>query len=167
MNDAMHVLLHAVLIGIGATAAMDAWALFLRGCFGLPSLDYAMVGRWLGHLPGRRFAHANIAQAAPVAGEAAIGWTAHYLIGIAFAAMLLAATGVEWAHRPSLWPALLFGVLSVVAPFFVLQPGLGAGIAASKTPQPNTARLRSLMTHTVFGVGLYLAAWLCASAFGF
>lgn len=167
MNDAMHFLMHAVLIGVGATAVMDAWALLLRGCFGLPSLNYAMVGRWLGHLPSGRFVHQNIAKAAPVAGETAIGWVAHYLIGIVFAAMLLAAVGVEWAHRPSVLPALLFGVLSVVAPFFVLQPGLGAGIAASKTPQPNTARLRSLMTHTVFGIGLYLAAWLFARAFDF
>jgi len=167
MNEAMHFLLHAVLIGVGATAVMDAWALFLRGCFGLPSLNYAMVGRWLGHLPEGQFVHRNIAQSAPVAGETAIGWAAHYLIGIAFAAMLLAVAGIEWAHRPSLWTALLFGVLSVAAPFFVLQPGLGAGVAASKTPQPNTARLRSLMTHTVFGIGLYLAAWLCARASGF
>ena len=33
-------------------------------------------------------------------------------------------------------------------------------IAASKTPHPNAARLRSLMAHTVFGIGLYLAALL-------
>ncbi|MCY1457414.1 hypothetical protein D9M71_747140 [compost metagenome] len=56
-------------------------------------------------------------------------------------------------------PALLFGLASLAAPFFILQPGMGAGIAASRTPRPNTARLRSLMAHTVFGIGLYLAAW--------
>jgi hypothetical protein len=42
-------------------------------------------------------------------------------------------------------------------PFFTLQPSFGLGVAASKTPSPNKARLKSLMTHTVFGVGMY--AW--------
>jgi hypothetical protein len=40
----------------------------------------------------------------------------------------------------------------------VLQPGMGLGIAGSKTPRPNVVRLRALLTHTVFGVGLYLSA---------
>jgi hypothetical protein len=39
--------------------------------------------------------------------------------------------------------------------FFVLQPGLGAGSAASKkNSEPNVARLRSLITRSVFGPGL-------------
>jgi hypothetical protein len=46
----------------------------------------------------------------------------------------------------------------VAAPFLLLQPALGAGIAASRTPRPNVARRRSLVTHLVFGLGLYLAA---------
>lgn len=35
----------------------------------------------------------------------------------------------------------------------------GIGIAASRTPRPNAARLQSLLTHAVFGLGLYVAAW--------
>ncbi|MBA3260744.1 MAG: DUF2938 family protein [Gemmatimonadales bacterium] len=34
----------------------------------------------------------------------------------------------------------------------------GLGIAASRTPNPTQARLKSLVTHTVFGVGLYVCA---------
>jgi hypothetical protein len=54
--------------------------------------------------------------------------------------------------------ALLYGIGTVVFPFFILQPSLGLGIASSRTPKPMQARLKSLMTHTVFGVGLYLSA---------
>lgn len=156
----------AVLIGVGATLVMDLWALFIKRCFGAPSLNFAMVGRWLGHLPRGRFRHENIARSAPVRGEALLGWGAHYAIGIVFAAMLLAVVGVPWTLRPTLAPALLFGVVSVAAPFFILQPGMGAGIAASKTPRPNTARLRSLMAHAIFGVGLYVAAWALTHFYG-
>lgn len=146
----------AVLIGAGATLVMDLWALGIKRCFGIPSLNFAMVGRWIGHLPRGRVRHENIARSEPVRGETPLGWAAHYGIGIVFAAMLLAIVGLPWTRQPTLAPALLFGVLSVAAPFFILQPGMGAGIAASKTPHPNTARLRSLMAHAVFGVGLYV-----------
>jgi len=47
----------------------------------------------------------------------------------------------------------------VLVPFFVMQPSFGFGIAASRTPNPTQARLRSLMAHTVFGVGLYVCAF--------
>ncbi|HGM6596192.1 TPA: DUF2938 family protein, partial [Stenotrophomonas maltophilia] len=120
-------------------------------------------GRWLGHLPRGRFRHDGIGRAAAVSGERALGWTAHYVIGVVFAALLLAVAGSDWVQAPTLWPALAFGILSVAAPFFILQPGMGAGIAASKTPAPRKARLRSLVAHSVFGVGMYLSALLLAA----
>jgi hypothetical protein len=55
-------------------------------------------------------------------------------------------------------PALLYGIGTVVFPFFIMQPSLGLGSAASRTPNPTQARLKSLLTHTVFGVGLYVCA---------
>ena len=158
------LLLRAVLIGGGATLVMDLWALLLKRLFGAPSLDYAMVGRWIGHLPRGRLTHPGIARSAPVAGERAIGWIAHYAIGIGFALLLLAIWGPAWAARPTLPPALIVGIATVAAPFLILQPGMGAGIAASRTPKPGVARLRSLMAHASFGVGLYLAGWVAAAS---
>lgn len=107
--------------------------------------------------------HASIAEAAPVRGERAMGWAAHYSIGISLAALLLATFGSRWARAPSLLPALLVGVVTVIAPLLVLQPALGAGIASSKTPAPFFNSVKSLVTHTVFGFGLYLAALATAS----
>lgn len=152
--------LDALAIGVGATAVMDVWAVALKRFWCIPSLNLAMVGRWLGHLPRGTVTHANIAQAAPVRDEAILGWTAHYVIGVLFAAVLLALAGQEWVRQPTFSPALLAGLVSVAAPFCILQPGMGAGLAASKTPHPGAARLRSLMAHTAFGIGLYLAALL-------
>ena len=152
--------LDALAIGVGATAVMDVWAVALKRFWCIPSLNFAMVGRWLGHLPRGTFTHVNIAQAAPVRDEAILGWTAHYAIGVLFAAVLLALVGREWVQGPTFAPALLAGLVSVAAPFCILQPGMGAGLAASKTPHPAAARLRSLMAHTAFGIGLYLAALL-------
>ena len=158
-EPAIDYLACAVLTGAGATAVMDIWTLVRTRLLGVPALDYALVGRWLGHLPRGRFFHHPIAASAPVPGERLLGWSAHYLIGIAFAAVLLAVWGLDWARRPTLGPALAVGLASVAAPFLLTQPAMGAGIAASRTPRPAAARLQSLVTHGIFGLGLYAAGW--------
>lgn len=150
----------ALLVGAGATATMDLWALARRRLFGTPLPDYGLVGRWIGHMKDGRFRHEAIAAAPRIPGERLIGWAAHYAIGIGFAALLLSVVGPAWLARPSLLPALLVGVCTVAAPFLVMQPGMGAGVAARLSKRPSAARLQSLVTHTVFGLGLYLAGWV-------
>ncbi|WP_454812965.1 DUF2938 domain-containing protein [Labrys neptuniae] len=154
------LLVSMLLVGIGATIVMDLWALLLKHGFAIASLDYAMVGRWIGHLPRGRLVHAGIGRTDAIPGEKAIGWLAHYAIGVVFAGLLLTVVGPDWLRHPTPLPALVFGVVSLVAPFFILQPGLGAGIAARKTPNPGIARLRSLAAHLAFGAGLYVSALL-------
>jgi hypothetical protein len=151
-------LLSTLAIGVGATLLMDGWTVLRRRLLGVPSLDYALVGRWVGHMPRGHFRHAAIGKAPPVAGERPLGWAIHYLTGIGFALALIALTGADWLCRPTLPPALLFGVVTVAMPFLLMQPALGLGIAARKTANPAKARLHSLLTHAIFGLGLYLAA---------
>jgi tetrahydromethanopterin S-methyltransferase subunit E len=157
MNATVEFAGRALVIGVGATLTMDVWAAVLRR-FGVPSLNFSYLGRWLGHLPARRFFHESIAKSPPVRGEAVLGWCAHYSIGVAFAALLLAVFSLDWARSPTLAPALLVGIVTVVAPLFLLQPALGAGIASSNTPSPLFNSMKSLVTHVVFGFGLFLSA---------
>lgn len=152
-------MIDAILIGAGATGFLDLWSAARARFFGAATPDYALVGRWLAHLTRGRLFHDAIAKSEPVKGERLIGWTAHYLIGIAFAAALLIGWGPEWAREPTLVPALIIGIGSVAAPFLLMQPGMGLGIAARRAPNPAAARLRSLTTHAIFGLGLYAAGW--------
>jgi hypothetical protein len=161
----MDYLVSTLLIGVGATMVMDLGAIARKRLLGTPPPNYGLVGRWLAHMPRGRFRHDAIAAAEPVRGEGLIGWTAHYLIGVAFAAILLGVWGHAWIHRPTLGPALVVGIATVAAPFLVMQPGMGAGIAASRTPRPAAARVQSLATHATFGLGLYVAGW--ATSFWF
>ena len=157
MQTEFELFTRAVPIGIGATVVMDLWAAVLRQ-LGIPSLKLSLLGRWVGHLGRGRLIHQDIGQSAPVRGERLLGVGAHYGIGVSFAALLLFFVGEDWVASPRPGPAVLLGVVTVLAPWFILQPGLGAGIASSKTKTPLFNALKSLVTHTVFGVGLYLAA---------
>jgi hypothetical protein len=163
----MDYLVWTLLTGVGATMVMDLWSIARKHLLGIPPPNYGLVGRWFANMPQGRFRHDSIAAARPVQGERLIGWTAHYLIGIAFAAMLPGFWGPAWMHHPTIGPALAVGIGTVAAPFLVMQPGMGAGIAASRTPHPAAARFQSLATHGIFGLGLYAAGWaasfLCTS----
>jgi hypothetical protein len=156
----MNTLLFTLGVGIGATAVLDLWGLARQPLLGLARPDYAPVGRWVAHMRRGQFRHASIAAAAPVRGERVIGWLTHYATGIAFAGIAAAVGGTAWMQHPTPGIALAVGVGSVAAPFFLMQPAMGAGLAASRTPRPAAARLQSIVTHTVFGIGLYVAASL-------
>lgn len=154
MTEVLELLVRGALIGLGGAAAMDAWALVARRAFNVQGLDYALLGRWIGHFPRGRFVHDPIASADPVPGERPLGWAAHYAIGITFALLLVAVWGVEWARSPTIGPALAVGLGTIVAPWFVMQPAMGAGIAAARTPTPWAARLRNVASHIAYAVGV-------------
>ncbi|MGO7565875.1 DUF2938 family protein, partial [Rhizobium johnstonii] len=59
--------------------------------------------------------------------------------------------GGQWVAHP----AWILGIVTVGAGWFLLQPGLGIGWAASKHPTPNKVRCFNLLAHTVFALGLY------------
>lgn len=160
MNPFALSLISAILMGLGATLTFDLWGLFLKRAFKITPSNICLVGRWLRYMPAGTFRHSNIGSTPQKSAECTVGWIAHYLIGITFASAFVALVGNHWLQHPTLIPAIVFGTVTVLAPFFILQPSFGLGIAASKTSNPTQARLRSLLNHTAFGVGLYLFAVL-------
>jgi hypothetical protein len=161
----MLLLCYPVVIGLGATLFMDLWALLMRRTFGVPLAKYCLVGRWFCHMPEGTFVHASIANASQKRFECAIGWTAHYVVGAAYAIAFVLLVSDAWLVQPGLLPALMFGIATVLVPFLVMQPAFGLGIAASRAPNPMHARLRSLMAHTAYAVGLYVSAIVLNHAF--
>ena len=148
---------NAALIGIGATAVMDIWLVLLKKR-GVPIMNFALLGRWVGHVFRGRWFHGSITKSAPVGHELAIGWSAHYGIGIGLAMLHVGLFGAGWIANPTLVPALVTGIVTVVAPLFIMQPAIGSGIAASKTGAPLRNIGKSVFNHGVFGSGIYLAA---------
>lgn len=162
MIDGSSVVL-AIAVGLGATLFMDACAILLNRAFDVPLPNMCLVGRWVRYMPEGTFQHDSIAKAPAKSSECMVGWIAHYVIGGIFAVILVLLVSPAWLRFPTILPALFFGIVTVAIPFLVMHPSFGMGIAASRTPNPTQARLRSLMNHAVFGLGLYVSALLLSA----
>jgi len=145
-----------VITGTVATICADLWHLFLKRALRFPVANWQMIGRWVAGMAGGKFVHRVIHEAPPVAGETAIGWSFHYLVGIGYAALYLALMRFILQGEPSLGSALLFGTATLAAPWFVMQPALGLGMMACHQHSRLTIAVVTVTTHLVFGAALYL-----------
>lgn len=152
-------LIRSLIIGGIATVALDLWSLLLNRLFGIPMANWALVGRWVLHLPYGTFSHADMTAAKGFDNERAVGWVFHYAVGIAFAAALL-LLWPAWAKAPTLWPPMIVGYVTIGCGWFILAPGMGGGVAHSKRANANQIRLLNFLGHTVFGLGLWLGGLL-------
>lgn len=159
-SEILNVVIGAIFVGAGATLIMDLWAIFLSRAFNISAFNFCLLGRWLSFMADGVFRHHTIMNAKPRTAECTLGWLAHYVIGIAYATVLVLPASGEWLLQPSLVSAMVLSLLGLVFPFFIMQPALGFGVAAAKTPKPVQARIKSVVTHSVFGLGLYLSALL-------
>jgi hypothetical protein len=165
MHNPALVIVSAAVMGLGATLLFDLWGLTLKQAFKIAPSNICLVGRWLRTMPEGKYWHANIALSPRKRAECTIGWIAHYLIGTMFATAFVAIAGSSWLQNPTPLPAVTFGTVTVLAPFAIMQPAMGLGVAASNAANPMQARLRSLMNHAVFGAGLYLFGLLASRLF--
>ena len=152
-------IIRSVIIGGIATLALDLWSLLLNRTIGIPMANWALVGRWVRHLPYGTFSHADMAAADGFDNERAVGWLFHYAVGIAFAAALL-LLWPAWAKVPTLWPPMIVGYVTIGCGWFILAPGMGGGMAHSRRDNANQIRLLNFLGHTVFGLGLWLGGLL-------
>lgn len=150
----------AVVAGVFATLVLDLWQRLLQAAAGIPPANWGLIGRWFAYIPKGRLIHRPIADTPPVAGEAAIGWTMHYLIGIAYGFAYLGLMVFILERPPNLVSGLVFGAVSVVIPWFLMQPGLGVGILARLAPNPWAPRLNALAGHVIYGAALFCGVWL-------
>jgi hypothetical protein len=138
-----------------ATAAADVWQQALGRQAGLPTANWRMIGRWVGWMPRGVFVHRPITAARRVPGEQAIGWAFHYGVGVAYAGLYVAILRGAAVAGPTLASALVFAAATLVAPWLVMQPALGAGVLARNLPNRQAVRIVTATTHLAFGIGLY------------
>ena len=154
------LMFQGALLGLGANILFDLWQRGLALATGQAAPNWAPIGRWFWHLREGRVFHDDVMRAAPYAHELRLGWIGHYVVGILYGVIFALIVGPAWLAAPRLLPAWIFALVTVGFGWFLLQPGLGLGWAASKTPNPTRTRLLNLAGHTVFGLGLWLTGLL-------
>lgn len=158
----LELIVVGLLIGVGGTIAMDVWAIVLNKVFNQSLPNWGNIGRWFYHLSKGTFSHQSIGNASPYQHEHALGWFMHYLIGALYGVIVTLVGGAAWIASPSFTIPLVVGLITVGAGWFILQPGLGVGVAASKTPNPTKVRALNIVAHIIFAIGMYLTVLLLA-----
>ncbi|NVM66585.1 glucan phosphoethanolaminetransferase (alkaline phosphatase superfamily) [Mucilaginibacter sp. SG538B] len=144
----MNIMVKVVIAGIAGTFATDIWTFLLR-LFGVHSHGLLLVGLWVkSHLP-------SVLQGQLAGKELLIGWTAHYLLGISFAFLLIPMYGKKWFRQPTAFSALVLALVTFVISLFIIQPMLNFGIAFSKFRTQPVILLKVLAFHLIYSLGVY------------
>ncbi|SEQ81713.1 Protein of unknown function [Rosenbergiella nectarea] len=159
------LIIFSLVVGIGSTLVLDLWGMLLFKLKGTTPTDWGSVGRWL--LGLRQGAWVAIQQDTrpPSAVEKISGWTFHYLVGVAYAVILVIGWGMPFIQAPTLLPIILVGiVLSSIAGLMLFMPAMGAGFCGRKIPNRGAAIIMMIIAHTVFALGQYSFTLLYANA---
>ncbi len=149
--------------GVLSTAALDVWVNVVHKVTGVVPTNWGRVGRWLLGIPLGQWVLRGDSTSAPSGAEKALGWTFHYVTGVAYSALILLLWGTAFVHAPSIMPVFIVGVLiSTLAGMMILMPGLGAGLMGRKLPNQGVMILYVIIAHAVYALGLYGAALLIA-----
>ena len=145
-----------VIVGFGACVVFDVWQRIFHWFTAIPPTNWAIVGRWtIGLLTNGQLIVRDLELRPNMRNELGVGWLVHYGIAIAYAAifMLLMKANILAAEFAD---GLLFGVVSVVVPWFFFLPCLGKGMMGRLTPNPPLVCALALMMHSIFGVAIGL-----------
>ena len=151
------IVIEMILMGIFATFFMDLLAGFLvKRKFIHSFIAPEAVGRWFLYMFRGKFIHKDIHKTPALKNEKLWCFISHYLIGIVLAGIYLFLESREPIIRDQIWITLIFGITTVVLPWFWLLPSIGFGFMASKSPNRSLIIRTNLVNHTSFGLGLFI-----------
>ena len=145
---------HIIVVGIVSCVVMDVWQRLLKLLYGINTSDWSVVGRWFVLVfSERKIYNPTIDQVAPIKNELMIGWTVHYSVAILYSIFfyILLEYGICSA---SLINGIIFGLISVVVPWFFFMPVLGKGFLGMKTPSPLMACSLAVGSHIAIGASI-------------
>jgi hypothetical protein len=144
-------------MGTFATYFMDLIGSFLvKRKFIHSFIEPEAVGRWILYMLKGKFIHKDINKTPALNNEKLWAFVSHYLIGIIIAGIYLFLELREPIIRDYLWMPLIFGIATVIFPWFWLLPSMGYGFLASKSQNKLSIIKTNLVNHTNFGLGLLI-----------
>ena len=152
-----HFIFDSILAGIFCCVAMDIWQRILFLTLDIPPSNWSSAGRWLIMLISKKiFFNKNLDNENPIKYELQIGWVFHYCVAIGYGFAYYFFLTVFDVFDTSIFSGFIFGLISVVIPWFFFLPVTGKGFMGNKTSNPNLTKLLSTCSHVVLGI--FLAA---------
>ena len=145
---------HIIIIGIVSCVVMDLWQKLLKLLYSINPSDWSVVGRWFVLVVSdRQIYNPTIDQVAPIKNELMIGWIVHYSVAILYSIFfyILLEYGICSA---SFTNGIIFGLISVVVPWFFFMPVLGKGFLGMKAPSPIMACSLAVGSHIAIGASI-------------
>ena len=150
-----HFIFDSIFAGIFCCIAMDIWQRILFLTLDIPPSNWSSAGRWLIMLISKKiFVNQNLDNESPIKYELQIGWVFHYCVAIGYGFAYYFFMAVFDVLDTSIFSGLIFGLISVVIPWFFFLPVTGKGFMGNKTPNPNLTKLLSTCSHVVLGIFL-------------
>jgi hypothetical protein len=150
-----HFIFDPIIAGIVCCIAMDVWQRILFLTFNIPPTNWSITGRWFMMLISKKIIfNQNLDHENPVRYELQIGWAFHYWVAIIYGFAYYFLVAVFDILDTSILSGLIFGLISVIVPWFFYLPVTGKGFMGNKTPNPTLTILLSTSSHVVVGVFL-------------
>jgi hypothetical protein len=150
-----HFIFDPIIAGIVCCIAMDVWQRILFLTFNIPPTNWSITGRWFMMLISKKIIfNQNLDHENPVRYELQIGWAFHYWVAIIYGFAYYFLLAVFDILDTSILSGLIFGLISVIVPWFFYLPVTGKGFMGKKTPNPTLTILLSTSSHVVVGVFL-------------
>ncbi|MDA9171139.1 DUF2938 domain-containing protein [Alphaproteobacteria bacterium] len=151
------VIFHILFVGLLSCLVMDLWQRLVKLTYGINPSDWGVIGRWLIMLIlKQKVLNPNIENEKPYKNELIIGWIFHYFVAILYSLAFFILIYYFEFLEASFYDGLIFGLITVIIPWFIFLPILGKGILAVKTPKPILVCSLSVWSHVAIGTPIGL-----------
>jgi hypothetical protein len=150
----MDLIIAAVMIGVVGTATMDLGNLLFARLGVISRVDLRMLGRMARGWARGRVRYGDPSEMGRTRNEAVYGFVTHYSIGVGLSILYLLGWELLVGGPASPTIAVLYGIATTVASWFLVYPSMGFGMLGLRSPEGWKAALSSLSNHLFYGLGL-------------
>lgn len=150
----MDLILTGFTAGILGTLAMDLLNYLFARIGIILTIDLQMIGRMSAGWTRRRFRYHHPDEMEPVANEKLYGYITHYAIGLGLAVTYLLGWDILVGGPASPVWALVYGITTTAASWFIIYPSLGQGALGRKSQYGIKSAYSALANHLFFGIGM-------------
>ncbi len=150
----MNLFVAGVAAGVLGTVAMDLGNLLFARAGIISKIDVGMIGRMAAGWTRGRFRYRHPTEMEEVAKERVYGYVTHYAIGVCFAFPYVVGWHVLVGGEASPAWAVVYGLATTAASWFLVYPCMGFGAFGRKSPDGLKASFSPLANHFFFGLGM-------------